>query len=881
MRPDVNPKFCKARPVPFAIRGAIEAELESLEQSGIIHPVTHSNWAAPIVAVPKKDGRFRICGDYKVTINRALEIDQYPLPKPDDLFATLAGGKQFSKLDLSQAYQQLLLDEESAKLVTINTHRGLYRYSRLPFGVASAPAMFQQVMDTILQGIPGVICYLDDILVTGRDEADHLNHLAAVLERLQRHGVRVKREKCAFLQASVEYLGHQVDADGLHTLDSKLQAVVDAPAPRDVQELRSFLGLVNYYGKFIANLATILHPLNALLQKDRQWRWSRECASAFQQAKDQLTSSRVLAHYDPALPIKLAADASAYGVGAVIAHVFADGTEHPIAFASRTLTSSERNYAQIEKEALALIFGVRKFHPYLYGRKFTLVTDHKPLTSILGPKKGIPSLAAARLQRWAVLLSAYTYDIEFKPTGQHGNADGLSRLPLTSTQPEASGRDTDTASVFNVTQLESLPVTAKQVQAATQSDTVLSKVLHCVQKGWPEQVSDTLLPYHRRRLELTVEGGCLLWGMRVVVPQKLQQAVLDELHRDHPGITRMKAVARSHVWWPGIDRDVEELAKSCLSCQEVKQAPAVAPLHPWVWPTKPWSRVHVDFAGPFLGTTFFIAVDAHSKWPEVYEMSSVTSARTIMVLRHLFAKYGIPEQLVSDNGSQFTSDEFAEFLRANGVKHIRSAPYHPASNGAAERFVRTFKTAMKAGHQQKLSTHHRLENFLLTYRSTPHATTNQTPAALFLGRELRTRLDLLKPSIARQVEEKQASQKEKHDRHAREREFHVGQQVMVRNLRPGPAWVPGTIVKRLGPVSFLVEVSGLIWKRHVDHLRMYTDNPESVGTTENTSAEMDLSISTPSTEPATTNTPNPAVVASDSNERRYPQRERRPPERFM
>ena len=185
--------------------------------------------------------------------------------------------------------------------------------------------MFQKVMDTILQSIPGVICYLDDILVSGRDEADHLNHLAAVLERLQKHGVRVKREKCAFLQTSVEYLGHQVDADGLHTLDSKLQAVVEAPAPRDVQELRSFLGLVNYYGKFIANLATILHPLNQLLQKGHHWKWSRQCAKAFQQAKDQLTSSRVLAHYNPDLPIKLAADASAYGVGAVIAHVYPDG----------------------------------------------------------------------------------------------------------------------------------------------------------------------------------------------------------------------------------------------------------------------------------------------------------------------------------------------------------------------------------------------------------------------------------------------------------------------------------------------------------------------------------------------------------------------------
>ena len=616
----------------------------------------------------------------------SVDVDQYPLPKLDDHFATLAGGKKFTKLDLSQAYQQLELDEDSSQYVTVNTHRGLYRFTRLPFGVASAPALFQQLMDTMLQGIPHVICYIDDILVTGVNDSEHLSSLAAVLERLERHGFRMKKEKCEFLQPAVEYLGHKIDAEGLHTMANKLEAIVQAPKPHNLQELRSFLGLLNYYSKFISNLATLIHPLNCLLQHDHKWKWTTECDLAFKQAKEVLSSSHVLVHYDASLPITLAGDASAYGIGVVISHVLPDGSEHPIVFASRTLSSSERNYAQIEKEALSLIFGVKKFHQYLYGRKFTLVTDHKPLLAILGEKKGIPSLAAARLQRWAVLLSAYQYEIRFKPTQEHANADGLSRLPLPTTTGSKVICSTDPA-IFNLSQVESLPVTATQVQAASRTDPVLSKVLHHTTRGWPQQTAEVLKPFHHRSQELTVEGGCLLWGIQVVIPRKLQARILEDLHRDHPGASRMKSLARSHFWWPGLDKQIESHAKSCMPCQKNKHAPAVAPLHPWVWPAKPWQRIHIDFAGPFQGRNFFIVVDAHSKWPEVFEMTSTTAAKTIGVLRHLFLSHGLPEQVVSDNGPQFISEDFSTFMKSNAIKHIRCAPYHPSSNGAAERFV--------------------------------------------------------------------------------------------------------------------------------------------------------------------------------------------------
>ena len=483
----------------------VEDELDHLEKMGVLEKVNYSQWATPLVVVPKKDGRVRLCGDYKVTLNQALDIEQYPLPKPDDLFAALAGGDKFSVLDLSQAYQQLLLDDESRPYVTIKTHRGLYRYTRLPYGIASAPAIFQRVMDTILQGLPGVMCYIDDILVTGANDAEHLKNLEAVLKRLQQYGIHLKRSKCRFLCPRVEYLGHLIDSQGLRATKSKVEAIVNAPPPQNVQQLRSFLGLLNYYGKFIPNLASITHPLNALLHNDCKWKWSEECMQAFNLAKEKLVSSDVLVHYDPKLPIKVAGDASAYGVGAVLSHVMEDRSERPIAFASRTLSASERNYAQVEKEALSLIFAVKKFHSYLYGRQFTIVTDHKPLTAILGPKKGTPPLAAARLQRWAILLSAYKYQIEFRSTTAHANADGLSRLPLT--KPSLEGNSPEPG-IFNISQIASLPVTASQLQTATRTDVLLSKVMRYTKHGWPTEVSEALLPFWRKRQEITVKNGC-------------------------------------------------------------------------------------------------------------------------------------------------------------------------------------------------------------------------------------------------------------------------------------------------------------------------------------------------------------------------------------
>ncbi|XP_039384821.1 uncharacterized protein K02A2.6-like, partial [Mauremys reevesii] len=736
------------RTVPYAIRPKVEADLERLVTNGVLIPVTHSSWATPIIPIVKKDGSLRICGDFKVTVNPVLCAEQYPLPRIDDLFAGLAGGQKFSKIDLSQAYLQMHVDEKSQELLTIVTHKGLYRYCRLPFGITSAPALFQRAMDQILCGLSGVQCYLDDILVTGRNEEDHLKNLEATLQRLEEYDLRVCKDKCEFFKPSVEYLGHIIDSAGLHKAPAKVKAIVEAPPPRNVSQLCSFLGLLNYYGKFISQLATLLRPLHELLGQNKPWKWTEACDVAFNKAKDALLNSEVLTHFDPSLPLQLACDASPYGVGAVVSHIMLSGEERPIAFASRTLSKAKTNYAQIKREALGIVFGIRKFHQYLFGRKFTLLTDHQPLTSIFGPYTGIPPLAASRMQRWALLLSAHTYEIKYRKSTLHGNADGLSRLPLPVKYQDSAQKE-----IFYFEQVENTPITATQIKKATRVDPVLSQVMDLVMHGKSQQtcpVSPDLVTYMSRRTELSVQSGCLLWGRRVIIPPPLRSQMLEQLHSGHCGMVRMKEIARSYFWWPGLDSAIEEKAKACMSCQGVRNAPQWAPLYPWDWPENPWQRIHVDFAGPLEGSMFLVAVDAHSKWPEVSIMQSTTAESTIQKLRGLFSHFGLPEQLVSNNGPQFVSQEFQNFMKANGIHHIMSAPYHPSTNGLAERFVQTMKHALKSARGQH-SIQKRLDTFLLSYRNTPHATTQASPAFLMMGQQLRTCFDLLKPSEPRQI----------------------------------------------------------------------------------------------------------------------------------
>ena len=758
----------------------------------------------------KEDGTIRVCGDYKVTANQAILVESHPIPRIEELFTKMSGGVVFTKLDLSHAYLQLRLDETAKKYLVINTHKGLYEYNRLPFGVSSAPAIFQRTMENLLQGLEHVAVYIDDILITGRTE-EHLKTLDEVLTRLERAGMRLKKLKCQFLLPSVEYLGHKISNEGLQPTDEKVRAISDAPRPTNRSQLKAFLGLINYYSKFIPNMSTILSPLYKLLQINVSWRWLKEQDDAFVRAKSFLQSPNLLVHYDCWKPLILSCDASPVGVGAVLAHQMEDGTERPISYVSRALTPVEKRYSQIDKEALAIVFGVKRYHQYLYGRTFSIYSDHKPLMYLFGENRGIPATASARIQRWALTLSGYCYSIKYRPGKNIGNADGLSRLPLPTT-PKHVPKPAET--ILLMERLDNSLVSVAQVKSYTERDIVLSKVKKYVLQGWPENItSKEITPYKQRKDELSVEDGCLLWGTRVIIPYKLRQHVLQEIHEGHPGIVRMKCFARSYVWWPSLNVDLEKQAHECLKCQQERQMPPARPMQAWEWPEKPWTRLHVDHAGPFMGKTLLIIIDAYSKWIEVFSVPSTSSECTIWKLRTVFATHGLPEVLVSDNGPAFTSQEFKEFIQRNGIRHVFTPPYHPASNGLAERAVKTVKEGLR---KMEGPLEIRIPRFSLKYRVTPQSTTGTAPAELLMGRRIRTHLDLLYPTNhqkARNQKEKQFALNQKHIY------LNTGERVMARNFGSGNKWLPGKIVSKEGRNVVNIELNdGRIWRRHIDHV---------------------------------------------------------------
>ncbi|XP_032078769.1 uncharacterized protein K02A2.6-like [Thamnophis elegans] len=608
--PSVQPVRMKPRRVPIALKPKVDAKLDKLVAQGVLEPVDHARWETPIVLPIKPDGSVRICADYRCSINRALPSNAYPVPVVQHLLHTLGEGSIFAKLDLAQAYQQLVVDDEAAEAQTIITHRGAFRCRRLQFGVSITPGLFQSLMERLLQGLRGVVPYFDDVLVSATSLEELMARLQAVLQKFQQVGLKVKRDKCQVAVSQIEFLGFLIDGSGIHPTAAKTKAIIEAPAPTNRAELQAFLGLLNFYVVFLPHKASVAEPLHRLLDSGAAWVWGRREASTFIAVKHLLISNDVLVQYSEHLPLVLVCDASPYGVGAVLSHQLPSGAEVPVAYFSRTLSASERNYAQIDKEALAIVAGVRRFHHYLYGRPFQIVTDHKPLLGLLAGDRPAPQVLSPRMTRWSVFLASYDYLLLHRPGKQIAHADALSRCPL----PDAPEDPAAAAPVFLIDDLN-LPISAADIARLSARDQVISRALDWVRRGWPKDPVDPIfLPFKSWLPELSVQCGCLLWGHRVVVPAPLRTTVLQQLHLAHPGIVQMKALGRSYVWWPKLDQDIAAHVAGCPKCQGAQALPPKAEPRTWEPPSSPWSRIHIDFAGPIQGRMLLIVVDAFSKW---------------------------------------------------------------------------------------------------------------------------------------------------------------------------------------------------------------------------------------------------------------------------
>ena len=716
------------RNVPLPLRDKVKEELQRMESLGVISKVdTPTPWCAGMVVVRKKSGDVRICVDLK-PLNESVLREVHPIPSVDETLGKLAGAAVFSKLDANSGFWQIPLSESSRLLTTFITPFGRFCFNKLPFGISSAPELFQKRMGKLLEGLEGVVCHMDDVLVVGKDVEQHDTRLTKVLERIESAKLTLNAAKCEFNKSSVKFLGHCISKEGVRADPDKTAAICRMEPPRSVADLRRFMGMVNQMGKFSPNIAEIGKPLRELLSTKRAWLWGPEQERAFNELKTELTRPTVLALYDPAAKSKVSADASSFGLGAVLLQRSNAGEWRPIAYASRSLSETERRYAQIEKEALAVTWSCEKFSDYVLGSRFEIETDHKPLVPILSSKhlNDLPP----RVLRFRLRMAKFDYSISHVAGKLLYTADALSRDPIPEQESTTLQEEVE-AFVNSLT--EALPASEQRLEVyrrAQEQDEVCAQVREYCRTSWPKKtlVSSNLIPYWKAQNCLTLCNDLLLYNSRIVVPKSMQQETLKRIHTGHLGIEKCKKRTATSVWWPGVMQQITQVVQDCKVCaKESRQGKE--PLITTQLPKYPWQVVGTDLF-ELNKSNYLLVVDYFSRYPEVIQLSSTTSASVISSLKSVFSRHGIPEIVRSDNGPQYSSSEFMSFASSYGFQHLTSSPKFPQSNGQAERSVQTVKALLKKSDDPYTS--------LLSYRTTPLSWCNLSPAELSMGRRLRS-----------------------------------------------------------------------------------------------------------------------------------------------
>lgn len=620
--------------------------------------------------VPKKNSGVRVCIDMREA-NKAISREKHPMPTVDDLMVDLNSSTVFSKLDLSNAYHQLELDESCRYITTFSTHVGLRRYKRLLFGVNAASEIFQKVISDLLADIPGAKNLSDDVIVHGKTQADHDQALGLTLQKLASSGVKLNKDKCIFSVSKITFYGNVFSNVGLSADPEKIKNIVGQAAPKNPAEVRLFLGMTQYVSRYIPQYATLTEPLRQLTRKDIPWSWAQREQTAFDNLKSALSGAQVMAYFDPKKSTEILVDASPVGVAAMLMQ---EGKV--ISYASRALTDVEQRYSQTDREMLAIVYGVEHFHLYLFGSEFTVVTDHKPLLGIVKSQKP----ATAHVERWRLRLMPYQFNLEYRPGKDEQNpADYMSRHPY-----EQPKRENAAEAYIAFISKHAVPkaMTLDEVRNATRESPSLQKVMVAIQTGkwWGDP---DLLPFVQFKDELSIYDGVILRDHRLLIPSPLQERVVEIAHHTHQGIVKTKQLIREKVWFPGIDKMVENTVKACIPCQASYPGPNKRePICPTPLPSGPWSEVAVDFAGPFpSGQYLLVVVYEYSRFPEV-EIIHSTSAKVVLPrLKSIFARQGLPSVVKTDNGPPFQGQEFADFAVICGFKHRKITPLWPEANG--------------------------------------------------------------------------------------------------------------------------------------------------------------------------------------------------------
>ena len=788
-----------------------------------------------MVVVPKKDD-VRICVDL-TKLNESVRRERHEMPSVEYTLGQLSDARIFSKLDANSGFWQVPLADESALLTTFITPFGRFCFKRLPFGISSAPEHFQRRMSAILEGIDGVLCQMDDILIFGATQSQHDERIREVLRRLQKGNVTLNSKKCQFSVQEVKFLGQTINESGISPDQDKVKAIIDMPEPTDVSGIRRFLGMINQLGKFTPPLAEITKPMRDLLCKKNDWMWGHAQQMCFVQLKESLTSAPVLALYNANRETTLSADASSYGLGAVLLQKQPDGELRPVAYASRAMSGVEQRYAQIEKEALATTWACERFSDFLIGKTFHIETDHKPLVSLLG-QKTLDELPP-RIQRFRMRLMRFRYSISHVPGKDLITADTLSRTPVVESQEPHDKSFQDECQAYVNAVMNALPVTDKrllEIKQAQADDTTCQNIQEFCMHGWPDKAklgSEEKL-YLQVAADLTIQQGLLLKGSCLVIPEAMQKTILRKIHEGHQGITKCRERAKQSVWWPGLSKQIEDLVEKCDKCSKERQN-RVEPMIPSDVPERPWQTVGSDLF-ELNGSNYLLVVDYLSAFVEIAKVNNTSSASIVNNLKSMFARHGIPEIVVTDNGPQYSSQTFSAFADAHGFTHRTSSPRYPQSNGVSERAVKTIKGLLKKSEDQYET--------LLAYRSTP-LSNGYSPAELLMGRKLRTTVPVVPSSLDPQWSYFQDARKAQRDNKQRQKKaFDKRHRVVdLRPLKPGEhVWIKdmnrrGTVKTRMPapPRSYVVKTQHGDVRRNRRHL-----NPTPVAPTYD--ADVDIPI---------------------------------------
>ena len=836
--------------IPHSQLDMIDEHIQNMLEKGIIQE-SNSPWSQPLVIVTKKDGSPRFCVDFR-KLNSITKKQIFPMPRVDEVLDSLGDACFFTTLDLASGYWQTPMKPSDMEKTAFCTRQGNFEFKVMPMGLVNASYTFQKMMQLVLSGLQWQICmvYLDDVIVYSKSFSQHLRNLRSVFDRLRTEGLKLQPKKCHFCKPEVLYLGHIVGKDGIRPNSEKIAVIRNYPVPSNCNEVRSFVALASYYRRFIKDFATIANPLHALLKKGVKFKWSEECQQSFEQLKNALLSSAVLAYPNFKERFTLYTDASNTGLGAVLSQNI-NGVEKTIAFASRSLKKHERKYATIERECLALVWGIKHFRPYPYGKMFDIVTDHNPLKWLDNARD-----PHSRLSRWSLTLQSYTFNIKHRPGKLHGNADALSRMPHPEEPP---------AIETNVYAIESPGLQLDRVRELQKQDPSLQDLIYYFDKGnIPEDSTGA------RKLMATVDNYVYEEGIlyhldnakvrsrvnlrkQLVIPRALKEEVMLSLHEEitsgHLSFEKTYLKIKARYYWTGMCAEIQRWCSSCVDCATKKSPRNLpkAPLQP-IPVEGPFDRVAVDVLGPFptsdRGNKYIVIfTDYFTKWPEAYAVKNADALTTAkLFVEEILCRHAAPRKLLSDRGKNFLSKVVKSICNMVNTSKVNTTSYHPECDGLVERFNHTLTTILSmyvSEHQKDWD--HFIPYALFAYRTSVQASTKETPFYLMYGRDPRLPIDasLLEAQETYQdtndyrsvladrflearklahdnIELAQQRQKEYYDQKARDVSYNVGERVWLYtpNKKKGLSsklthnWHgPFRILSKTSPVNYLLDAN--------------------------------------------------------------------------